>query len=171
MIDSATNHALRRAENRIATAPGGREPPGDVLYRLRVVEPMIELHYIGGGRWALGKYEPSSYRRKVAGERKRDPGVQQKPRSWRMAWLTYHGFSWIDFFDLPNNQFGKVLRSYRRRKWRYNHRRREMVRESRKAGTNWRDRSSDEEFAKELEERIRANYDVIFDKKEHVPMS
>lgn len=171
MIDGATSHARRRAENRIETPPGGREPPGGVLYRLRMVEPMIELHYIGGGRWALGKYEPSSYRRQVAGQRKRDPGVQSRPRAWRMAWLTYRGFSWIDFFDLPNNQFGRVLTSYRRRKWRYNHEHDEMLEESREASTNWRDRSTDEEFARELEQRIRAAYPYVFDKREHVPMS
>lgn len=173
-MNGVTDRGRKTAENRIPTPPGGREPPGHILYRLRVVDEDAELHYIGGGRWAVGVHEPSSYRRKVAGQRKQTAIQMDDARKYRMAWLTYHGFSFTFFHDVEPGRahtLWEVVPRYRKLDWQWRNEQRDLERQTEAAGMNWRGRSSDEEFAAELEARIHDAYPYIFGKRTHVPMS
>lgn len=174
MIEEATDRVRRTAENRIATPPGGDEPPGHILYELRLIDDMAELHYIGGGRWALGVYEPSSYRRKVGGKNMQTADELEDGRKWRMAWLTYRGFSFISFHDVEPGRhcnLWKVVPAFRRRDWNWRNKRRQMERESKAAALNWRGRPSDEEFMERIEARISDAYPYLFGGRKHFPMS
>lgn len=163
--------AGRRPENRIdAPGVGQVTPPPGVLRELRRIDPKVDLHYIGAGRWALGTVEPNAYRRKVGGKRLNNPEVQADPRKTRMARLIYRGYQHISFYDVDPGQkdhVAKAVPDFRRRDYIYRHRWREEYHKAREASTNWRNRPTDEEMIAEIEERHRANRAVLFDGRRH----
>lgn len=126
------------------------------------------MHYIGEGRWAVGVVEENAYRRKVGGERKKNAAIQGAPRKFRMAKLTYRGYQHFAFYDVesPINLL-KAVPEFRRADWLYRTNREQAFKESSSASFGIRNRSSDEEFMEEIEQRISAAYPYLFKGRRH----
>lgn len=115
---------LRQIRNHI-DLPSSREPDQDVLEQLRVVDPVVDLHYMGVGVWALGSVQLHSERTKlaielIASERTRPTELQSMGR-YRMARLQREGFRLIDFYDDGDVESRKIVREFRFADWRYRH--------------------------------------------------
>lgn len=65
-----------------------REAPVALVQRLREIEPLAELAYVGGGKWWLGRRDPNSALAKAGQQKVR--AAQAAERLTPEAVLTYH---------------------------------------------------------------------------------
>lgn len=103
--------------------PSPRDADPVVLARLREVDPLVDLHYVGLGVWVLGTYKPSRHNEytgdmMIASERLVPPELQSMSR-FRMARLIRAGLRIFDYVDEKDIDSMKVVADFRFADWRY----------------------------------------------------
>jgi len=97
---------------------GERTPPPRLLERLRGIDPTLDLHYVGMGRWMLGSVKWTRPRELeaiglLAGGNLRTYGA------YRLARLGMHGFAKIASYDIVGEPDGRIVKDFRARDFRY----------------------------------------------------
>ena len=153
-----------QAERNHISLPAVREPPSELLRELREIDPTVDLHYAGDGRWILGAVRPNSERRQIAGkilEQRRRIGVRSYVRRL-VPELGVHGFGLIGVWQIQGEPDGRIVNEFRYLDFCYR----------RGDEPDWGAMEmspvlSDEDMWQkyELDYRVRHDYKVLFGKK------
>ena len=103
--------------------PSFREPPEDVLRRLREIRPGAELYYAGEGDWWLGEVKSDARRRleamavlaRLARLRNGRLTPDRNDKRLARALLMLEGFGWIATFR--GDPDGRIVEDFRQRVW------------------------------------------------------
>jgi len=133
-----------------------RDPPEGVLRQLRVIDPSLDLHYLGAGRWAVGAVRPNVVRRAIAIKMLHnmqyvpdDPRFKQRHR---LATLVADGFGVIAAYKFVGEPTSQIVEDVRQRDYTYMHRaEQELARRMEEADT--RDKRDDSAMLAEVEYR------------------
>lgn len=100
-----------------------REPPEGVLRQLRDIDPTLDLHYLGEGRWAVGAVKPTKARSRLARKtlqnllrEKEDPRFKQR---YRLAQLASEGFGVIAAYKFLGEPTSQIVEDVRKRNYAY----------------------------------------------------
>lgn len=99
--------------------PTVREPPEDVLRRLREVNPRAELVYVGEGEWWLGEVKKNSPRR-LGGLRTLERLYKQgpyNPKAALQARLKMQGFGFVGSYVVYGEAWGQIIRWWEFSNW------------------------------------------------------
>lgn len=104
------------------TAP--RDPPEDLLRELRLVDPLIDLHYLGEGVWIVGRVVPNAERAAIGGKMKRRREHIEGFSFSHLAVpeLTYQGFGAFALHTIQGEPDSRIVTDARERDWRYRNR-------------------------------------------------
>lgn len=106
------------AKNRIEV-PAIYEPCRLVLSELRKIDPILDLHYVGEGRWVVGSVTWTLPRYLMAGRIL--AGTSGNPVRSRMMMLALYGFARIAVYMIHGHPDGGVVEDVRERDWTYRH--------------------------------------------------
>jgi hypothetical protein len=105
--------------NRLVAIPQSREPPPDLLRRLRAIHPRAELVYIGDGEWWVGIVEPNEHRRQTGARILAREWAQDHP-DWgvlRMGALLVQGFSYCGSWVFDGEPTAKLVHDFAEADW------------------------------------------------------
>lgn len=115
------------------------------MEQLRVIDPSLDLHYLGEGRWAVGAVRPNSVRRALAlkimhelAKKKEEPRFGQR---FRLAALAAEGFGVIAAYKFRGEPTSQIVEDVRTRHFTFMHR-------------------AEQEFAERLEAAENGNGDM-----------
>jgi len=90
-----------------------REPPEAILQGLRRIDPLYDLHYLGDGRWAVGRVVPNSSRRTIGMKMKhnimRNPNLARQKQRLRIAELAMQGFGVVGFYKFAGEPTDQIV--------------------------------------------------------------
>jgi hypothetical protein len=105
------------------TRSAARQAPGEVLRALRAIDETYDIHYLGDGRWAIGRVVPSLERRLIGAKMKRNiernPNMRGMNRRLALAELAMDGFGVVAVYKLRGNPTEEIVRDARQREYRY----------------------------------------------------
>ncbi len=103
-----------------------REPPEGVLRQLRSIDPSLDLHYLGGGRWAVGAVKPNAVRRalahKILQNMQDAPNETHFAQRHRLAELAAEGFGVIAAYKFNGEPTAQIVEDVRSRQFAFMHR-------------------------------------------------
>lgn len=149
-------------------SPTGRQPDPGLLRGLRAIDPTLDCHYVGDGRWIVGAVRPNEPRRQAAMSLLSRPETHGDPQKATHAMLVIRGFSPIQSYEFTGQAWQHVVRDIRERDWRFRTKPEEAFRE--KLQTSSKIRRSEEEMMQDVEDRIHAWYPYLFDGRKHFHM-
>lgn len=108
--------------------PAVRDPDPRFLEDLRAVDPALDCHYVGEGKWAVGSVKPSQnrYSNGVARKKAQRPGEL----GHRLGCLGMQGFAVIALFDVQGELTNEHVEDLRCVDWRYRHERKLAIEEA-----------------------------------------
>lgn len=126
-----------------------REPTEAILRELRELDPVYDLHYLGDGRWVVGRVVLNNERiataRKIKAQIARNPGLPHQAKRHRMAELAERGFGVVAFYKFQGEPTGELVNDVRLRE--FNHRReREAAFERALASSDFREPLPDDVY-------------------------
>lgn len=155
--------------NHIET-PAPYSPSPDLLRRLREVDPSVDLHYVGEGRWALGSVTNNSVRRGIAGRIKRRldrDGARTVGQYW-LTQLHYRGFGFIEFYHA--DELHRAVTDFRRRDKNYRSGREAAFRRSERESEGAVKRRDLDEIMEKIAYREKHSRPELFRGRRHFPM-
>lgn len=141
-------------------------PPPTLLRQLRRVDPALDCHYLGEGRWIVGAVRPTSKRREIAGKMLEREDAKD-PMKAQFAMLAYHGFAPMAAYRIQGGLFGHVVEDIRERDWRWRTNPDEAFAEQFGRSSRRLDGRTDEQFMEDVEARIHAWYPYLFKGRKH----
>jgi hypothetical protein len=126
-----------------------RDPPEGILRELRELDPVYDLHYLGKGRWVVGRVVLNSERTSTARKMKlqvlKHPNLPNRDTRYRVAQLAEQGFGIVAFYQFQGEPTGELVNDVRLRE--FTHRReREAAFERALADSDFRPPISDSYF-------------------------
>lgn len=101
--------------------PSLREPPEYLLRELREMDPVYDMHYLGDGRWAVGRVVPNSERARIASNIKRTiaahPGLPRATARYRLVELAERGFGFVAFYEFLGEPTGEIVNDIKLREY------------------------------------------------------
>jgi hypothetical protein len=146
-----------------------REPPEAILRELRELDPVYDLHYLGDGRWVVGRVVLNNERIATARNMKRNiarnPHLPHQEKRLRMAELAEYGFGVVAFYKFQGEPTGELVNDVRQRE--FNHRRdREAAFERALASSDFREPLPDDIYD-QIEYRERHVAPELFRARRH----
>ena len=84
------------------TRSAARQAPQGILRALRAIDPTYDIHYLGDGRWAIGRVVPNLERRIIGAKMKknieRNPNMKGMNRRLALAELAMEGFGVVEVY-------------------------------------------------------------------------
>jgi hypothetical protein len=103
--------------------PGARRAPEAILRALRAIDPLYDIHYLGDGRWAVGRVVPSSSRRTIGMKMKhnimRNPNLKKQQQRLRIAELAIEGFGVVAIYKFLGEPTDELVQDVRQRHYNY----------------------------------------------------
>jgi hypothetical protein len=143
-----------------------REPPPELLRDLREIDPTVDLHYFGSGKWVLGAVRPNAARRQIAGKmlmQRRRHGFRNLARRL-IPELGVQGFGYIGEWVIQGEPDGRIVNEFRQVNY-YTNRGDEPDWDAMEMSPVLSEDEIWEDY--DMEYRIRHEYPTLFGKRKH----
>jgi hypothetical protein len=98
-----------------------RYAPVEILRALRAVDPAYDIHYLGDGRWVVGRVAPNIDRRLMGAKMKkhilRNPNLPRYFSRLRVAELAMEGLGIVEIYKFKGEPTDQIVQDVRQREY------------------------------------------------------